>query len=306
MSNDFRQVREYQDFMRKSGAEIADLGEEEVAYVMRPKILPFISTSVVLRARNPSTVSAADKLARESRSIYVAMAPRVEYGSEEAEVWEAELDKHGFKLASFGLAPTKTLVLDLEMPEDDILAQMKSKTRYNVRLSGRRGVTTKIIDGEALHADSKYMAEFYMVYIENCKRIQRQCESREQLEEMFEPFKSNSFFVHAYDDEGEVLSVASYLIAGDTVFYQMNGSTDKGRKDFAPNLIVWESILEGKRRGLKKFDFDGIYDDRYEKAQADWKGFSRFKQSFGGQEIKYLGAYMKWFPFLKKRVDASS
>jgi len=304
MINDFRQAREYQEFMRNSGAEIADLGEEEVAYVMRP--LPIISTSVVLRAKNPSSVSAADKLSRQSRSIYVAIAPRVEYGSEEAEVWEAELDKYGFKLASFGLAPTKTLVIDLELPDDDILAQMKSKTRYNVRLSGRRGVTVKVIDGEALQADSKYMDEFFTVYIDNCQRIKRRCENREQLEEMFEPFKANSFFVHAYDGEGEVISVASYLIAGNTVFYQMNGSTEKGRKDFAPNLVVWESMLEGKRRGLKRFDFDGIYDDRYEKAQADWKGFSRFKVSFGGQEIKYLGAYMKWFPFLKKRVDAGS
>ena len=144
------------------------------------------------------------------------------------------------------------------------------------------------------------MDEFYNVYIENCRRISRRCEEKFQLEQLFRGFGKNCYLVHSYDQGGKICAVASYLIAGNTSFYQMNGSTDQGRKDFATNQSVWEGILEAKRRGCKLLDFDGIYDDRFPKAQEAWIGFSRFKSSFGGKEFAFLGSFIKWFPFLKK------
>ena len=99
---------------------------------------------------------------------------------------------------------------------------------------------------------------------------------------------------------GEIAAVGAYVVAGDTIYYQMNGSTEKGRQEFAPYTVVWEGMLEGKRRGCRWFDFDGIFDERFAKAQKKWKGFSRFKTGFGGVEVTYLGSFSKWFPFLKR------
>jgi lipid II:glycine glycyltransferase (peptidoglycan interpeptide bridge formation enzyme) len=119
------------------------------------------------------------------------------------------------------------------------------------------------------------------------------------MENFFKTFGQNLFVVLTYAASGEPAAVASFVVSVDTVSYQMNGSTEKGRHDFATNLTVWEGMREGKRRGCRWFDFDGIYDERYEEDE-DWKGFSRFKLSFGGQEVTYLGSYIKRLPFLKK------
>jgi lipid II:glycine glycyltransferase (peptidoglycan interpeptide bridge formation enzyme) len=82
----------------------------------------------------------------------------------------------------------------------------------------------------------------------------------------------------------------------------MNGSTAKGRHEFATNLVVWEGILEGKRRGCRWFDFDGVRDERYRYTKDEnWEGVTRFKVGFGGEEVTYLGAYIKRLPFLKAR-----
>lgn len=300
MVNDFRQSLEYQELMRNSGAITVELVQDQVAYVMRPKILPFISSTIIPRINDPNALLTADEISRKYRSINLVLAPKVIDGSSEAKTWEEELKKQKYTPAGFGIAPTKTLIVDIQPSDDEILAQMKSKTRYNIRLSERRGVTTKVISGEDLDGNPTYMDEFYNVYSENCQRVGMKCDSRNHLETLFKSFNRNCFLVHAYDSTGEVAAVTSYLVTEDTVYYQMNGSTEIGRKNFAPNLTVWEGILEGKRRDCHWLDFDGIYDDRYPKAQESWKGFTRFKLSFGGNEINYIGTYIKWFPFLKK------
>jgi lipid II:glycine glycyltransferase (peptidoglycan interpeptide bridge formation enzyme) len=63
-------------------------------------------------------------------------------------------------------------------------------------------------------------------------------------------------------------------------FYWHNGSLDIGKKLFAPTLCIWEAILECKRRRLKVFDFEGLYDERFPNKNTSWKGFSRFKLGF--------------------------
>jgi lipid II:glycine glycyltransferase (peptidoglycan interpeptide bridge formation enzyme) len=58
-------------------------------------------------------------------------------------------------------------------------------------------------------------------------------------------------------------------------------------------------MLEGKARGCRWLDFDGIYDERYPMTK-EWEGFGQFKQGFGGRVVTYLGSYRKWWPFLKR------
>jgi lipid II:glycine glycyltransferase (peptidoglycan interpeptide bridge formation enzyme) len=123
---------------------------------------------------------------------------------------------------------------------------------------------------------------------------------RKELEALVETFQDDFFVAYGYGSSGETDAVASYVVTGDTVLYQMNGSTERGRRDFATCLVVWEGILEGKRRGCQWFDFDGIFDGRFARAQKSWQGFSRFKVGFGGHEVTYLGSFNKWLPFLKK------
>ena len=65
-------------------------------------------------------------------------------------------------------------------------------------------------------------------------------------------------------------------------------SSDSGNKNFAPTLLVWEAILLAKKLKLKAFDFEGIYDERFPKAAESWKGFTKFKEGFGGEKVVFM------------------
>ena len=83
-----------------------------------------------------------------------------------------------------------------------------------------------------------------------------------------------------------------FLVAGKKGYYWQGFTGDKGRKNLVQYKIVWEGILWAKKLGAKRFDFEGIYDDRF--PQKSWAGFSAFKKKFGGEVITYPGAYSKW------------
>ncbi len=298
MVSDFRQSLGYQALMKQGGCVIADLGGGQVGYVARLRFLPFVSMLVIQSVEDPIALSLADEVSRRYRSLFIKIAPKAILSSNEASVWEKALSEHGYSWDRSGVAPTKTIIVDLGLPETDILSQMKPKTRYNVRLSERRGVTTRVVDGRTVSSNIQDCDEFYTVYSQNCQRIGMKS-SRRVIENIITTFGENLFVVYAYVSGGELAAVASFIVTDDTVWYQMNGSTEKGRHDFATNLVVWEGMLEGKRRGCRWFDFDGVRDDRY-KEDEDWKGFSRFKAGFGGREVTYLGSYIKRLPFIKK------
>ncbi len=64
-----------------------------------------------------------------------------------------------------------------------------------------------------------------------------------------------------------------------------------GRKNQTQYKIVWEGVLWAKKKGVKVFDFEGIYDERF--PNKSWRGFTHFKKSFGGYEVEYPGAFVK-------------
>jgi lipid II:glycine glycyltransferase (peptidoglycan interpeptide bridge formation enzyme) len=65
------------------------------------------------------------------------------------------------------------------------------------------------------------------------------------------------------------------------------GATKKGKKLFAPTLLVWEALKVSKKRKMKYFDFIGVWDERTPRKNTEWKGFTKFKEGFGGKELYY-------------------
>jgi lipid II:glycine glycyltransferase (peptidoglycan interpeptide bridge formation enzyme) len=60
-----------------------------------------------------------------------------------------------------------------------------------------------------------------------------------------------------------------------------------------PTLLTWEAIKLAKKLGDRRFDFEGIADERFPVTNK-WLGFSRFKKSFGGNKIEYIGSFSKF------------
>lgn len=77
------------------------------------------------------------------------------------------------------------------------------------------------------------------------------------------------------------------LFFDSVAYYWIAGATREGKKLFAPTLLVWEALKLSKKRGAKTFDFIGVWDERIPKENLSWKGFTKFKEGFGGQTLYY-------------------
>lgn len=78
----------------------------------------------------------------------------------------------------------------------------------------------------------------------------------------------------------------------DTANYYMTWTSELGRLSGAHYKLVWEEMLEAKRRGMKNFDFEGVFDPRW--PQKKWKGFTEFKRRFGGKLVQFPGGFFRW------------
>jgi lipid II:glycine glycyltransferase (peptidoglycan interpeptide bridge formation enzyme) len=206
----------------------------------------------------------------------------------------------GFRASFDAMLPTKSRWVDLSLSLREIKAGMKAKTRYNVGLALRRGVTVRWLSGKALVAQKELMDIFFEMFEKNNKRIGVFGVPRRWFEAHMRSFLDNLWVAMAYKDL-EFLAGAVFFKTTDRLVYFYNGSTDRGRRDMVPTLIIWEALVRGKKAGLSWLDFEGIEDER--KPNKRWRGFSRFKQGFGGTEMYYPPVFVGWFFDLIKVVD---
>jgi peptidoglycan pentaglycine glycine transferase (the first glycine) len=219
----------------------------------------------------------------------------------------SEVDR---KMASLGfrpagrLQPTRTWVLDIDRSEDDLLKGMKPKTRYNLRLAGRRGVTVRqaqsLSDLRAFHALLEVTGERDEFGIHTFPYY-------EELWRTFGPEGDNSVVVllaeHPDEAERQKGPIAGLLAFrfGREAIYMYGASDNRGREHMPNYLLQWEAIRWAKEHGCTVYDFWGIPDppegdeENSEvsptNTRSGLRGVYWFKRGFGGREIEYPGAY---------------
>ena len=114
---------------------------------------------------------------------------------------------------------------------------------------------------------------------------------KKEITELYKALKKNADLIFTLHSN-ELVAGILLLHADKTSYYMYAASNQEGKRLFAPTICAWEAIKMSKKRGLKIFDFEGIYDERF--PLKNWEGFTRFKKSFGGSEIEYPGAFSKF------------
>lgn len=175
--------------------------------------------------------------------------------------------------------PSKTIHIDLTKSETQLLKEMHHKTRYNIKQAQKKSVEVKVSKDIRLFSDMWKSAKF-----------SRKIMGTRDITELYKAFGKDGYLLLAYK-ESELLAGVVCIHASNIAYYMYAATTSKGRKLFAPTLLTWEQMKLAKKKGNKVFDFEGIYDERF--PLSDWKGFSRFKKSFGGKEVEYPGAFSK-------------
>jgi len=174
--------------------------------------------------------------------------------------------------------------LNLQQTEEEILAQMKKSTRYEVRRIEKLGI--KVVQNQDLEI-------FWKLHLATIKRQKFVPFPRENTARQLNIFGQDCQIFSAEKD-GEFLS-SSIIIFDEQSAYYYQGSSIYSKLPMA-HATLWSAILVAKKRGCRTFNFWGVVDD--EMKNHPWYGLSRFKKGFGGEVQKFI--HCQDFPITKK------
>lgn len=194
--------------------------------------------------------------------------------------------------------PSHTLLLDLSHPREELLEHMHQKTRYNIGLSGRKGVRVSRVSHMNTRERGAAFQSFQVLLRQTSRRDRFFLHPLEYYRALIDFFPlldessdrmspSVEVFVATY--QGSPLAAAFVIFFGDTATYLHGASSDSNRDVMAPHLVQWEAIQAAHRAGYRWYDFWGIAPDT--DSTHPLAGVTRFKCGFGGSRLTYPGAY---------------
>ena len=284
--NEFLQSWEWGEFQKKIGNKIFRIGvidnDELVgAVTIIKKKLPF-GKSYFYAPRGPLfnyqliydfLFGELSKLAQKEGAIFFRFEPdsRFKIGSASTRARVKDLK---FKIQKTNdVQPSQTIILGLSQKEEDLLKNMHSKTRYNIRLASKKGV--KIIESSL-----DQFEEFWNLMKKTSERDGFRPHSKNHYKTMLQ--EKNKLFFAKYNDK--IIAVAIINFFGNTATYLHGASSNEHRNIMAPYLLQWHIIKLAQKLGFKYYDFYGIN-------EVKWPGVTRFKKGFEGQVVNYPGTF---------------
>lgn len=191
--------------------------------------------------------------------------------------------------------PGHTWVLDLAPALEALLQNMHHKTRYNIRLAERKGVTIR----SSTNPQDAAVFHQLVTTVNRRARIRSFAPSYYQrMMDVLGRHNAAEFLFAEY--EGTVIAGILLVHAADTTTYNHGGSLDASREVMAPHVLQWHGIQRARARGSRWYDFRGIAatDDPHD----PWAGITRFKKGFGGSAESLVGTWD--FPFSGWQYEA--
>jgi lipid II:glycine glycyltransferase (peptidoglycan interpeptide bridge formation enzyme) len=196
-----------------------------------------------------------------------------------------DLDTRGFHYSAEQIQFRNTVLVDLAPSEDELLARMKQKTRYNIRLAGRKGVTVR--KGSASDLDM-----LYKMYAETALRDGFTIRGQDYYRSVWQTFM-------AQDEpacQPLIAEVESDPVAAVMIFkfakkaYYLHGMSRAVHRNKMPTyLLQWEAMKYAKSAGCDVYDLWGA-PEVFDESDSMW-GVFRFKQGLGGEVLRTIGAY---------------
>ena len=233
-------------------------------------------------------------LAKKEKAIFIKIDPEVFSGtgvpgssdesqSESGRVVQADLEARGWRFSQDQIQFRNTVWLDLSGSETEWLARMKQKTRYNLRLAEKKGVTIR-------HGEVDDLPVVYRLYAETSVRDGFVIRPEEYYLRVWK------YFMDAGMAEVLLAEVDGELVAGLILFFirgrawYLYGMSREAHREKMPNyLLQWEAMRSAKRLGCMQYDLWGA-PDVFAENDSMW-GVFRFKEGLGGQVMRFIGAW---------------
>ena len=275
---------------------------------VNPQLSPFFEEVVhTLAAREPGErfasaaglLDALEPLSKRMRAICLKIEP---YEPDDPGYGES-LKSLGFLPSPQTVQPRRTIVVDLEEKPEKLLARMKQKTRYNIRLAGRKGVTVRA-------GDEQDLPSFYHLMEATAERdgfgIHTQA-YYEDAHRLFVPSGQGCLLLAEHD--GKLLAGLVALATGETACYMYGASSSEDRELMPTYPLQWEAMLWAREKGCRTYDLWGVPDEDESRLEAEFTtrgdglwGVYRFKRGFGGTLVRSTGAWDLVYAPLRYRL----
>jgi lipid II:glycine glycyltransferase (peptidoglycan interpeptide bridge formation enzyme) len=200
----------------------------------------------------------------------------------------SDLKRRGWVYSSDQIQFRNSVLVDLTATEDEILMRMKPKTRYNVRLASKKGVTVRVGTVDDLPA-------LYKMYAETSVRDGFVIRNEEYYMTVWKLFMQSTVYGQPStvpliaEVNGEpVAAIFLFMFAG-RGYYVYGMSRNAHREKMPTYLLQWEAMKHAKTNGCTAYDLWGA-PEVFDESDSMW-GVYRFKEGLGGDVVRTLGAY---------------
>jgi lipid II:glycine glycyltransferase (peptidoglycan interpeptide bridge formation enzyme) len=265
---------------------------QTIAYIPKGPVLDWREVE-----QGQALLEAIHAEAQRRRAIFLKVEPFVwlqdcPWGDQPAEQAAAftEFLNHTVLIPAEAIQPQTSIIVDISGDEEAILAAMKQKTRYNIRLAERKGVVirrgtetdlplfyhlsqlTSARDGFGIHSLAYYQAAFHLFSPNRCVLL-----------------------IAEYEDKPLAALIAFRFGRGAYYFY---GASANSHRQLMPTyLIQWAAIRWAKQQGCTYYDLWGVPGQAPATLEAEFSqkkgglwGVYRFKRGFGGTVLQSVGA----------------
>ena len=238
------------------------------------------------KAAFKKSLKSLEKLASEHGAIFIRVEPQ-------DLTFKNSLPKNAKK--SKDLNPKETWVLDITPDKPTLLTNFSQGTRTRYNTYAKKGLSVKTTKDPA---EIKHLVDLQNKLF---KEKNLNTFSEEYLKtELEQPFTTLYLVEYHHPDnaekdenipkDGQIIAASLFFDYKDTRYYMQSASDIEFRKLPATVALLTSAIFDAKEQGIKNFDFWGIAPENAPDNHP-WKGFTKFKQSFGGEPVEYVGTY---------------
>ena len=234
------------------------------------------------------------ELAKKEKAGWIRIEPENE---EMLEIIRNDVEINGNKLkivrAPHDMQPREVFVVDITKDAETLLSEMKSKTRYNIKLAQKRGVvvhetwnmqhkiqdtrynnqanSNEQISNNQTNQDTKYLSTgqagkirntnleaFLKLTKEMAQRHGITAHPEDYYRKMIEMLPSEMLRIYVAQFEDKIIAANLVLFFGKTATYLHGASGNEHRSVMAPFLLQWQAMLDAKERGFERYDFGGV------------------------------------------------
>ncbi len=257
--------------------------------------IAYVPKGPVVDWNTPDQARAVLTMAREFGKKAHAALLKIEPELPDSPEVSARMASYGFIRSAQRVQPLSTIHIDLAADEETILSRMKPKWRYNIRLAERKGVSVR----EGTAADLSAIQKLMDITGERDGFGTHNAEYHAAATAIFQPAGLMTWLLA--EVEGEVLAAIAVFALGTRAWYMWGASGESGRNLMPNHALQWAAMCWARARGCAIYDLWGIPDevganpDAYTEPES-WGegglwGVYRFKQGFGGQVVRYTGAW---------------